>query len=175
MASTSPRSRHTTAQPSASPKTPSRPGPAPGPSRMSREPPPSPKGPDIPEKRPRQQPSRAARVETVHSDDDGQAAPNNDSASEGTVEGPRDQYENYSFDAGPPPPGEEPVLSYQWKFSDLPNASRIRCGPMTLEQLERLLNLEEAIVSHGLELYTRLMLRLCPAARASRVLSFLPI
>lgn len=144
MASTSPRSRYTTAQ-SSSPRTPNRQGSALGSSRAHRDPPLSPMDFNGRED-PRGYASRAARVETVASDDDGGEPPNNDNASERTVEGPRDIYANYSFDAGPPPPGEEPDLTFQFKISDIPNAARVRCGPKSLRQLQELLGLKPDIV-----------------------------
>lgn len=90
--------------------------------------------------------SRAAHVSTVASDDEDGAAPAHDSGSDRTVDGPTDIYDDYTFDAGPPPEGEDEMAN-SWGFDIIPEVARVVCGGMTFERMCNRLRLDDGFVS----------------------------
>ena len=92
--------------------------------------------------------SRAARVSTVHSEEEDQApAQRSDDASEHTVEWPTDIHDNYSYPDGTDE--QQGDLVYEWNLYELPAVVReeYSFGPMSKAEMVSKLQIGKEIVS----------------------------
>lgn len=81
-------------------------------------------------------PSFAARVPTVHSDDDTRnREQEDDNASDKTMEQPADQFDNYTLQDTVDRSNDGSGFTFRWERNALPAAARIIAGPIGLQYL----------------------------------------